>query len=249
MSCLNRFEMSEWFKVKAPISDSTRSQLVRVYALLTIGVISAGIGCYADMTYFHSGGILTALAGAFMFAGARSTPVRKGDNTAMYLFLGAAAFEGMSLSPLVHTALRYYPQALISASVVSLAVFGSFSTAAIYAKRREFLYLTGIVASMSSFLFIAYVANVFLRLRIIMDLQIYMGLGVMLLYVLIDTQIMIDRFETNQYFAGNYVRPACDLFMDLVGVFVRILIILMRRTEPEKRQRRSTSSTHKRSVD
>ena len=235
--------------MKAPISESTRSQLVRVYTLLTVGVISAAIGCYADINYFHSGGMLTGLAGAFMFAGARSTHVRKGDNTATYLFLGAAAFEGMSLSPLIHTALRYYPQALICACLVSLAVFGSFSVAAIYAKRREFLYLTGIVASMSSFLLIAYIANVLLRLRIILDLQIYMGLGVMLLYILIDTQLMIDRFETNQYFAGNYVRPACDLFVDLVGVFVRILIILMRKAEPERRQRRSTSSSQKRSID
>ena len=241
--------MSDWFKVKAAISDSTRSQLTKVYALLTVGVISAAFGCYADMHYFHSGGTFTALAGALMFAGARSLPMRKGDNTATYMFIGAAAFEGMSLSPLIHTALRYYPQALISVFLVSLAVFGSFSAAAVFAKRREFLYLTGIVTSMSSFLFIAYIANVFLRWRVILDLQIYMGLGLMVLYILIDTQLMIDRFENNQYFAGNYVRPACDLFIDLVGVFVRLLIILMRKAEPERRQRRSTSSAHKRSID
>lgn len=235
------------FQVKAPISDSTRCELVKVYALLTAGVVSAALGCYADMTYLYSGGTMTALMGALMFAGARTLRVRKGDNTAALLFLTAAAFEGMSLSPLIHTALRYYPQALITACLVSLAIFGSFSAAAIYAKRREFLYLTGAVASMSSFLFIMYIANIFLRLRIILDMQIYMGLGLMLLYVLIDTQIMIDRFETNQYYAGNYVRPACDLFVDLVGVFVRILIILMRKAEPERRQKRT--STSRRSMD
>ena len=238
---------AKWFKVRAPISESTRSQLVRVYALLTMGVVVAAIGCFADINYFHSGGLFTGLAGALMFAGARAVHASKGDNTATLLFLGAAGFEGMSLSPLVHTALRYYPQALISAALVSLAVFGSFSAAAVYAKRREFLYMTGIVGSMSSFLLIMYIANIFLRLRVIFDLQIYMGLGVMLLYVLIDTQIMIDRFETNQYYAGNYVRPACDLFIDLVGVFVRILIIFMRKAEPERRQRRSTGASSQKS--
>ena len=224
--------MSSVFKVTAPISDACRSHLLQVYSLLTAGVVTAATGCYIDMTYLHWGNMYLAIFGALLFGIAS----RGSDNfTGSLLFLSAAFLEGMSLSPLVHVASLYYPGALITALLSSVAVFGSFSAAAVLARRREFFFLSGIVGTVAMYLAIMSVANLVLRSPVIVDVQIYGGLAMFLGYVLVDTQVMIERFETGANW-GNFVRPACDLFLDLVGIFVRILVILMRKGSEKRRQ-------------
>ena len=231
------------FKFSAPLSEAARSHLLKVYSLLTMGVISASIGCYADMHYTHLGGLGTALIGAFLFGVARSGKMDTETSAAM--FLGAAVLEGMALSPIVHTATIYYPDALVTAFLSTIAIFFSFSVAALVAKRREFFYLSGILATVASYLALASLGNLVLRSSFLMDVQLYGGLVMFLGYILVDTQIMIERFESG-FNKENFVRPACDLFSDLVGVFVRLLIILMRKSSDKRRQSFTTSSSPER---
>ena len=232
--------MSYLFSFAAPLSEGARSHLLRVYSLLTGGVIVASAGCYVDMHYLHMGSVITALVGAFLFAMARSGIAgdHKSNGTGVMLFLSAAALEGMSLSPLVHTAAVYYPQALTTAVMTSLAIFASFSAAALVAKRREFFFLAGVLGSVASYMAIMSLANIVIRSSLVLDVQLYGGLVMFLGYILLDTQVMIDRYESGHN-RCNFVRPACDLFGDLVAVFVRILIILMKKGE----KRRSGSFT------
>ena len=228
------FNIGHLFKIRAPLSAHTRSHLVRVYSLLFVGVLSAVVGCVLDMHYTRFGGLLTALIGAISFAAARSSSGNKSNLNGIILFLLGTGLEGMSLSPIIFTASVYYPKALTTAILSSVAIFGSFSLAAIFAKRREFLFLGGILATGASFLCMASITNIFIRSQFIMDIQVYLGLAMFVGYVLVDTQMMIERFETGQYMRNNFVRPACDLFMDLIAVFVRILIILMRKQEKKR---------------
>lgn len=227
------------FKFNAPLTDAARSHLLRVYSLLTMGVFSASLGCYLDMHYMHFGGLGTALIGAFLFGVARSGKLDV--ETSSLLFLGAAGLEGMALSPLVYTAAVYYPQALTTAFLSTIAVFASFSGAAMIAKRREFFYLSGIIASVASYLALASLGNMVVRSSFLMDVQLYGGLVMFLGYILVDTQVMIDRFESG-FNREDYVRPACDLFGDLLGVFVRLLVILMRKSSEKRRQSFSAAS-------
>lgn len=223
--------MFEVFKITAPLSEGGRSHLLKVYSLLTVGVITASLGCYVDIHFLRWGGLSTALSGAVIFGFARSGMV--GTDLGSLLFLLAAGMEGMALSPLVHTALVYYPESLITAFLSTVAVFLSFSFAALVARRREFLFLSGIVASVTSFLAIASLTNMIVKSTYMMEVQLYGGLAVFLCYILIDTQYMIERYESGMN-RKNFVRPACDLFTDLVAVFVRILIILMKKSEKRR---------------
>jgi FtsH-binding integral membrane protein len=236
--------MSYLFTLNSNLSDPLRSHLLRVYSLLTAGVASACLGCYADMHYFHYGSVATALIGAFLFGLARSgvTASTKENTVGVGIFLLACGSEGMSLSPIIHTALNYYPQALITAVLSSLAVFASFSVAAIIAKRREFFYLSGVLGTVVSVLSLVSLTNLFVRSDALLDVQIYGGLAMFVAYILLDTQVMIERFENGSYFAKtNFVRPACDLFGDLVGVFIRLLIILMKKAERRGQHSRHSS--------
>ena len=219
------------FKFTASLSEGARSHLLKVYTLLTVGVLTASAGCYVDIHFLRIGGLATAVGGALVFALARSSI--GGSDLGSLLFLLACGMEGTALSPLVHTAMVYYPQALITAFLTTLAAFISFTFAALMAKRREYMFLSGIVASVTSCLAIASLTNIFLKSQYVMDVQVYVGLGVFLCYILLDTQMMIERFESGMN-RNNFVRPACDLFGDLVAVFVRILIILMRKSEKRR---------------
>ena len=236
--------MSYLFTLNSNLSDPLRSHLIRVYALLTVGVVTAALGCYADMHYLHYGSVTTALIGAFLFGLARSgvTATPKENSVGIALFLLACGIEGMSLSPIIHTAYHYYPQALMTALLSSLAVFASFSAAALIAKRREFFYLAGILGTVVSVLSLVSFTNIFLRSGALLDIQIYGGLAMFVAYILLDTQVMIERFENGSHYARtNFVRPACDLFGDLVGVFIRLLIILMKKAERRGQQSRRPS--------
>lgn len=237
------------FSFTAPLSEGARSHLLRVYALLTAGVISASLGCYADMRYWHYGSLTTALIGAFLFGLARSnvTVSAKDNTTGVLLFLLACSLEGISLSPLVHTAYMYYPAALTTAFLSTIAVFASFSVAAIVAKRREFFFLAGLLGTAASIMAILSFTNMVIRSQTILDIQIFGGLAMFIGYILLDTQVMIERYENgNFHFRTNFVRPACDLFGDLVGVFVRILIILMKKADKRNGRRQSFSSPERR---
>jgi FtsH-binding integral membrane protein len=222
--------MSYVFKFTAPLSEGARSHLVHVYSLLTMGVITAAVGCFVDMNFLRMGGLLTGFAGAVLFGFARSGIVENELGSA--LFLVAAGLEGAALSPLIHTALLYYPHALVTALLSSLAAFVSFSIAALIVKRREMLFIAGIISSIASYLALASLANMLINSSHLMDVQLYAGLAMFLGYILVDTQIMIERYESGN--RNNFVRPACDLFADLVGVFVRLLIIIMKKSEKRR---------------
>ena len=61
-------------------------------------------------------------------------------------------------------------------------------------------------------------------------------------FVVFDTQLIIEKLELGDV---DNVKHALDLFIDLVGVFVRVLVLLMRNAE-NKDDRRKRSSTSRR---
>jgi len=60
------------------------------------------------------------------------------------------------------------------------------------------------------------------------NVNLYGGLVVFLLYVLYDTQMMIARAAGGD---EDFVWHAVELFTDFIALFVRILIILMKKKE------------------
>ena len=84
---------------------------------------------------------------------------------------------------------------------------------------------------------------VFSNSSLLYNVHLYMGFIAMCGFVLYDTQRIIDRLS-HQGKTVDYVQHALTLFTDMVGMFVRLLVILAKhhqkkKSDDRKRERRS----------
>ncbi|KAJ0106352.1 hypothetical protein Patl1_18377 [Pistacia atlantica] len=127
---------------------------------------------------------------------------------------------------------------LITAFVGTGLAFACFSVAAMLAKRREYLYLGGLLSSGLSMLFwLQFASSIFGGSTTIFKFELYFGLLVFVGYIVVDTQDIIEKAHFGDL---DYVKHALTLFTDFVAVFVRILIIMLKNASEknEKKKKR-----------
>lgn len=153
------------------------------------------------------------------------------------VFAGAAFAQGLALAPLAalagHLNASLFPMALVATTLV----FGCFSLSAAVAKRRSYLFLAGVLSSALSALFwwrlgMAVFAR---RSAFAFEAELLVGLAVFVGYVLVDTQVIIERASAGDL---DEVKHAVQLFGDFVSILVRVVILLMQREERARRERR-----------
>jgi len=218
-----------------PISDGARGHLAKVYSALTVGVFVSMAGCWFQLKVYQSGQPLAALlAFACLMALMSSVDGPKG-NSRLACFFGFTFFKGYAVGPLVGAVSARDPGLVAVALLGTLAVFINFSLAAIFARRRQFLFLGGILGSAALFMFVVSIVNtLFLTVPWISDLQLYGGLAMFLGYLLYDTQMTIEAFEAG---SRDFLRHACELYIDGIAIFVRLVVILMRRSGDSRRSK------------
>jgi FtsH-binding integral membrane protein len=155
------------------------------------------------------------------------------------LFMASSLFQGASIGPLIDLAIEIDPGVLISAFVGTAVAFGCFSAAAMLAKRREYLYLGGLLSSgLSMLMWLHFASSLFGGSTAFFKFELYFGLLVFVGYMVVDTQEIIERAHLGDL---DYVKHALTLFTDFVAVFVRILIIMLKnsgeKTEKKKKRR------------
>ena len=147
------------------------------------------------------------------------------------LFFGF--LEGLSIGPLINLALHIDPSIILTALTASLGIFISFSLAALYSDKRQSMYLGGILSSGLMVLFFLSILQLFgLSSVALFNVQLYLGLVIFMGYVIYDTQIIVIRLERGE---KDYMIHALNLFIDLVAIFVRILIILIKNAEKKNK--------------
>lgn len=222
------------------ISPAVQNHLKRVYLSLSSAFVAAAVGVYLHLVW-SIGGLLTGLAFMGCLIWLLSIPAYSyNENKRIMLLMAAALLNGASLGPLIDIVINIDPSVLATAFLGTGLAFVCFSGAAILARRREFIFLGGLLGSgVSILLWLQFASAIFGGSNSIHMFETYFGLLLFLGYIIFDTQMIIERADNGDY---DYVKHSLELFTDFAAVFVRLLIIMTRnaasRSEKEKRKRR-----------
>ena len=200
------FDMSSIFKFK-DISADTQSHLFRVYSSLMATCLVCTLGCIAcieDTWYvLHPtlGSILSFASVIYIISTSGSAQCRFDENYtseqikrfAVLMIFGYTT--GNSIGPLIDYALDFNPEIVTSAVALTTMIFLSFSLTALFAKRRSYLYLGGILGTTLNYLFWGSILNRFFRFQIMYDISTYLGLIMFSGYVIFDTQVIVEKEE------------------------------------------------------
>lgn len=215
------------------ISPAVQSHLKQVYYTLCLALIASACGAYLHVLW-NIGGLLTTLATIGCITWVLSTPPNE-EQKRFRALMAAAVFEGASVGPLIDLAIQFDPSILVSAFVGTAVAFGCFSAAAMLSRRREYLYLGGLLSSgLSILLWLHFASSIFGGSTAIFKFELYFGLLVFVGYMVVDTQDIIEKAHHGDM---DYIKHALTLFTDFVAVFVRILIIMLKNAS-EKNERK-----------
>merc|ERR1712086_940704 len=194
------------FKFK-DVSDKTQTHLKNVYGNLFLCTGVCALGMYLNA--------FTVLQGFLWTVG-------------IMIGIGYLTFQIAEVSP----------EILIQAISYTCIMFGSFSAMALFSKRRSYLFLGGIISSTLSCLFWYSTLQWMFGYRMGGEfgmIYLMVGLFVACIYVIYDTQIIIERAE-----AGDKDVPThtLTLFMDLFDLFVKIVQLLIKLQEDGERKKR-----------
>ncbi|CAM9445213.1 unnamed protein product [Discosporangium mesarthrocarpum] len=212
------------------ISTEVQGHLANVYAALMSTVIACAAGVVTDL-WLHVGGLVSTLAGlgALLWLAIDQDKHNQTKRVGILLLFGL--LQGLSLGRLVEVVLEVDPSILITSVLATAVVFGCFSGSALISKRRSYLYLGGLLSSALMVMSLASLLGLFVRVPFLFSAQLYIGLAVFCGYVMFDTQMIVEKASLGD---SNVAWHAAELFVDLVGIFVRICIILLDKTEKKK---------------
>lgn len=136
----------------------------------------------------------------------------------------AIAFGGM-ISGMISFFAAVNPESIFVAFILSVAVFFCLSIVALISKRRSFLFLGSFLSfALLGMLLYCIVRKFVPSLAKSMEtFHLWFGLAIFMLYVLYDTQVLIEMSEKGY---KNLLMDSLSLFLDLANIFLRILMLM-----------------------
>jgi len=227
------------FNLKTLLDFSTlqprvQNHLKNVYTCLLGATLCAALGIYLSMTGWLNYPRLAVFASIITSIWLFSIEFNARTQMKCIGLLSATAlFTGIYLSPLINLALHVDPQIVMTAFLFTTIIFVCFSLSALYTQKRTYLYLGGLLATGTSIMLLLSIMNIFGRSQLIFDINLYLGLAIACGYILYDTQLIVERANNGDM---NYVKHALHLFIDMVDLFVRILIILLKNSQKKEKK-------------
>uniref|UniRef100_UPI00398EFD88 probable Bax inhibitor 1 n=1 Tax=Pristiophorus japonicus TaxID=55135 RepID=UPI00398EFD88 len=228
------FNIDGLFKF-SQISYSTQQHLKKVYSSLAICMFMAAAGAYVHVvTRIFQGGLMSMLISLGLILWLSFTPhTPENEKKRLSILVGFAFFTGTGLGPLMDFVISVNPTIIPTAFLTSALVFCCFSLSALYAQRRSYLFLGGILMSLLTVLCLLPLVNLMFGSVLLFKAQLYIGLLVFCGFILFDTQLIIEKAENGD---KDYIWHCVDLFMDFIAVF-RKLMLLLAMNEKEKKRR------------
>lgn len=203
-----------------------RQHLKNVYACLTMSTMAAAVGASIHLfTDILQAGFLSAIGALVFFFLLMATPDDSGKRLQLRIgyLLGFAALTGVGMGPLLEHIMYIDPSIIVTALLGTTLVFVSFSICALLAERGKWLYLGGTLMTLLSTLMLLSLANLFFGSTLLYQAHLYLGLLAMCGFVLYDTQLIVEKRRLG---SKDFVTHSLDLFVDFIGIFRRLAIIL-----------------------
>lgn len=234
----------EAFSSLKDLTPSVQKHLARVYASLSAASLAAATGVFLNLKYnvWNNFGFLSFLAGFGLMMGLQLTPATPANfQIRMTYLLLFGLLQGFSLSPFIEYLIQINAGSVILSALVSTSLlFMSFSLTALNSRRRSWLYLGGTLASaMSIMAWMSLFSWFFGYGKAMFEVELFGGLLLFCGYVIFDTQVIVEKASAGDY---DYIRHSVDLFVDLVSIFIRILMIIARNKEEDRKNRKKRRS-------
>ncbi|ERE81204.1 bax inhibitor 1-like protein [Cricetulus griseus] len=245
------------------ITPSTQQHLKKVYASFALCMFVAAAGAYVHVvTHFIQApsaqgymkncssekfdssfttcpveaGLLSALGSLGLMIWLMATPhSHETEQKRLGLLAGFAFLTGVGLGPALELCIAINPSILPTAFMGTAMIFTCFSLSALYARRRSYLFLGGILMSAMSLMFLSSLGNLFFGSIWLFQANLYMGLLVMCGFVLFDTQLIIEKAENGD---KDYIWHCIDLFLDFVTLFRKLMLILALNEKDKKKEKK-----------
>lgn len=236
---VNFDKISAMFKMD-DVSPKTQIHLKNVYGNLAGCTAVCALGMYINAYTILSGMFVQfAFLIGMAYLVSKVSNVYEDEKTRLG-YLWALAFSmGFLVGPLMHHLAEFEPSILINAVFCTTIIFGSFTAMALFTKRRSMLFLGGIISSLVSCLFwyrtISWLFG-YSRYGMGHMSQVYLmaSLFMTCLYVCYDTQMIIERAERGDKDIPSHTMT---LFMDLFDLFIKIIQILIKLSEDDKKKK------------
>ena len=158
----------------------------------------------------------------------------------MNWLMAVAFFKGMMIGPLLHFVAEFEPEILINAVVYTSIMFASFTAVSLFSKRRSYLFLGGVISTIMTSLFWFTLGTWLFGFKSIAldNLQyLLITLLVACMYVVYDTQLIIERAETQN--ERDVPKHTLMLFVDLLDLFLKVLRVLLELSDQKKKKKRN----------
>lgn len=205
--------------------------LVRVYGNLAMTTGSATLASILSMRGLIGEIGLTGVFVSFgLVFGMQAMRGRVSDQVRLVMLLAFGFLQGWSIGPLTGLVFDLDPDLLLMGVVGTLLAFVSFTGAALFSQRRSYLYLGGLLT------FSTWIILISSFFPYLFNFNLYMGLFVFCFYIIYDTQVIVERADMMQADAGG-IDGALQLFTNLFGIFVRLLMILNQNEKKKKKRK------------
>jgi len=221
------------------LTKGTKDHLKNVYSCLTIALLAAGIGAYLNMTYalINHTGILHMFFMIGLMSGLAFIPHKKENfMKRLGLLLAIGCFIGMETAPLLRLVIMLDPTLITTAFFTASTMFLCFTLSALFARRRSFLYLGGILGSLLMISLLGAFAIYFTGSFALYKFHVYLGALISCGFIVYDTQIIVERHMNGD---DDFIMHAVHLFIDFVNLFRTLLQILAVNDSENKRRRRN----------
>ncbi|XP_013146388.1 PREDICTED: probable Bax inhibitor 1 [Papilio polytes] len=218
------------------LEPPVRQHLKNVYATLMMTCVSATVGVFVDIYTSFQAGFLSTILGVGLMLMLIATP-DNGKNTKLRLgyLLGFGLTSGIGMGPLLEYVSVVDPSIIVTALLGTSLVFVCFSIASMLAERGSWLYLGGTLMTLLTSMSLMSLANIFMQSHFLYQSHLYLGLILMCGFVLFDTQLIIEKRRMG---SKDFVQHALELFIDFIGIFRRLVVILTQKEEQNRRRKR-----------